>query len=68
MKAAEQIAKLSRPLVSLAKEAVNAALETTLAQGVRLERRMFHATFATEDQKEGMGAFSEKRPPAFKNR
>ncbi|MSO92015.1 MAG: enoyl-CoA hydratase [Rhodospirillales bacterium] len=68
MKTAAQIAKLSRPLVSLAKEAVNAALETTLTQGVRLERRLFHATFATEDQKEGMAAFSEKRPPAFKNR
>ena len=51
-----------------AKESVNRAYETTLAEGVRFERRIFHALFATEDQKEGMRAFVEKRPAAFKNR
>jgi enoyl-CoA hydratase len=68
MKVAEKIAALSLPSVMLAKEAVNRAYETTLAEGVRFERRLFHATFATEDQKEGMSAFSEKRPPKFKDR
>jgi enoyl-CoA hydratase len=68
MKVAEKIAGLSLPVVMLAKEAVNRAYETTLAEGVRFERRLFHATFATEDQKEGMTAFSEKRPPKFKDR
>jgi enoyl-CoA hydratase len=56
------------PAVIAAKESINAALETTLAEGIRLERRAFHALFATEDQKEGMSAFIEKRPPQFKNR
>ena len=51
-----------------AKESVNRAFETTLAEGVRFERRVFHALFATEDQKEGMAAFVEKRPAKFKNR
>jgi len=56
-------------LASLAaKEAVNAAMETGLAEGVQLERRLFHALFATEDQKEGMAAFAEKRPPNFRHR
>ena len=50
------------------KESVNGAYETTLAEGIRFERRVFHAMFATEDQKEGMAAFVEKRPPAFENR
>ena len=50
----------------LAKEAVNRAYETTLAEGVRFERRVFHSTFATEDQKEGMAAFAEKRQPNFR--
>lgn len=68
VKVAEKIASLSRPVVLLAKEAVNAAFETPLAQGIRVERRLFHATFATEDQKEGMAAFVEKRSPAFRNR
>ncbi len=68
MKAAEKIAGLSLPMVMLAKEAVNRAYETTMAEGVRFERRLFHATFATEDQKEGMSAFAEKRPPKFKDR
>jgi len=68
VKVAEKIAQLSRPAVMLAKEAVNRAYETTLAEGVRFERRIFHSTFATEDQKEGMAAFVEKRQPAFRNR
>lgn len=68
VKAAEKMAGLSLPVVMLAKEAVNRAFETTLAEGVRFERRLFHSTFATEDQKEGMAAFVEKRPPAFRNR
>ncbi|MCC7273938.1 MAG: enoyl-CoA hydratase [Alphaproteobacteria bacterium] len=68
IKTAEKIAGLSRPIVMLAKEAVNRAFETTLAEGVRFERRLFHSTFATEDQKEGMAAFVEKRPPAFRHR
>ncbi|HVT53259.1 MAG TPA: enoyl-CoA hydratase [Dongiaceae bacterium] len=66
--AAEKIAAMSLPTAMLAKEAVNRAFETTLAEGIRFERRMFHACFATEDQKEGMAAFVEKRKPAFKNR
>jgi enoyl-CoA hydratase len=52
----------------MVKEAVNRAYETTLAEGVRFERRLFHSTFATEDQKEGMAAFVEKRQPQFKHR
>ena len=68
LKVAERIASMSRPLAYMAKEAVNAAFETTLAQGIHLERRLFHSAFATEDQKEGMAAFGEKRSPAFKNR
>jgi enoyl-CoA hydratase len=67
VKMAAQIATLSRPSVFAAKEAVNRAYETTLAEGVRFERRLFHAMFATADQKEGMAAFVEKRKPAFKN-
>ncbi len=68
MKTADTIARMSRPAVLMAKEAVNRAQETTLAEGVRFERRMFHAVFATEDQKEGMAAFSEKRQPKFVNK
>ncbi len=68
VKTAEQIASKSRPIVMLAKEAVNRAYETTLSEGVRFERRLFHSTFATEDQKEGMSAFIDKRQPEFKNR
>jgi enoyl-CoA hydratase len=67
VKIATQIAALSRPAVFAAKEAVNRAYETTLAEGVRFERRLFHAMFATADQKEGMAAFVEKRKPSFKN-
>jgi enoyl-CoA hydratase len=68
IKTATKIAGLSRPIVMMAKEAVNRAYESTLSEGVRFERRVFHATFATEDQKEGMAAFAEKRPPQWKNR
>jgi enoyl-CoA hydratase len=67
MAIAESIAALSLPSVMTAKEAVNRALETSLSEGLRFERRVFHALFATEDQKEGMAAFIAKRPPAFKN-
>jgi enoyl-CoA hydratase len=65
---AKRIAEMSRPSVMIAKEAVNRAYETSLAEGVRFERRVFHSLFATEDQKEGMAAFVEKRKPKFKNR
>ncbi|MFQ5347848.1 MAG: enoyl-CoA hydratase [Rhodothalassiaceae bacterium] len=65
---AERIAAFSRPAVMIAKEAVNRAFETTLAEGVRFERRVFHSLFAFEDQKEGMQAFIEKRRPQFRNR
>ena len=68
MKVAETIASMSLPSVLSAKEAVNRAFETSLAEGVLFERRVFHALFATEDQKEGMAAFVEKRPAKFKNR
>ncbi|EKE71525.1 MULTISPECIES: enoyl-CoA hydratase [Oceanibaculum] len=67
MKTAERIAGMSKPAVMMAKESVNRAYETTLAEGVRFERRLFHSTFATADQKEGMAAFIEKRKPAFRD-
>jgi enoyl-CoA hydratase len=68
MKCAHKIASASLASAMMIKECVNAAFETTLAQGIHLERRLFHAMFATEDQKEGMAAFVEKRKPAFKDR
>jgi len=68
VKIGEKIAALSGPSVAMAKEAVNAAFESTLTEGVRTERRLFLGLFATEDQKEGMAAFAEKRKPAFRNR
>jgi len=68
VKAAEKIASHSLPSTMMAKEAVNVAFETSLAQGVRFERRLFHSLFSTEDQKEGMAAFAEKRSPNFKHR
>ena len=68
LKTAAKIAALSRPVTMMAKESVNRAFETTLAEGLKFERRVFHSTFALEDQKEGMAAFSEKRPPKFRNR
>jgi enoyl-CoA hydratase len=68
LKAAVKIADFSRPSVMMAKEAVNRAYETTLAEGLRFERRLFHSLFALDDQKEGMAAFAEKRKPNFTNR
>jgi enoyl-CoA hydratase len=68
VKVAETIASMSLPSVLAAKEAVNRAFETSLAEGVRFERRVFHSLFATKDQKEGMAAFVDKRPPKFENR
>ena len=68
MKTAETIASMSLPIAMMTKESVNRAYETTLAEGIRFERRVFHAMFATADQKEGMGAFVEKRPANFQNR
>lgn len=67
MEIAGTIALLSAPSVALAREATNRALETTLAEGLIFERRVFHSLFATEDQTEGMNAFIEKRQPQFKN-
>ena len=66
--AAATIAEFPLPAVMMVKESVNRAYETTLAEGVHFERRLFHSLFATEDQKEGMAAFVEKRKPAFKHR
>ncbi len=68
VKAADKIAGYSLPAVMMAKEAVNRSYETTLQEGLRFERRLFHSMFALEDQKEGMAAFAEKRPPRFSNR
>ncbi len=68
IRVAKQIAGFSRPIAMLTKEAVNRAYETTLSEGVRFERRVFHSLFALEDQKEGMAAFTEKRKPSFKHR
>jgi len=68
MKVAETIASMSLPSVLAAKEAVNAAFETSLAEGVRFERSIFHSLFATADQKEGMAAFIAKRPAKFENK
>ncbi|TBW41241.1 enoyl-CoA hydratase [Siculibacillus lacustris] len=65
---AAEIAGLSLPAVMMAKESVGRAFETTLGEGLRFERRLFQAMFATEDQKEGMAAFVEKRPAAFRHR
>ena len=65
---AAKIADFSLPAVMMTKEAVNRAYETTLAEGVRFERRLFHSMFGTEDQSEGMAAFVEKRSPQFRNR
>ena len=68
LKTADTIASMSLPALMLAKEAVNRAFETTLAEGIRFERRAFHSLFATADQKEGMAAFIEKRPAKFTNK
>ena len=66
--AAEKIAGYSLPVAMMIKESINRAYETSLAEGVRVERRVFHSQFALEDQKEGMAAFVEKRKPNFKNK
>ena len=66
--AAKKIAGFGRVAVIANKEGVNAALETSLTEGLKLERRLFYGLFATEDQKEGMAAFIAKRPPEFKHR
>jgi enoyl-CoA hydratase len=68
MAVAEKVASYSLPAVMMVKEAINRAYESTLSEGVLFERRLFHAAFALEDQKEGMAAFVEKRKPAFKHR
>ncbi len=68
VKTAQRIADMSAPVVMMVKDSVNRSYETTLAEGVHFERRLFHSTFATEDQKEGMAAFVEKRQPSFKGR
>ncbi len=68
MKTAAAIAAMSRPVAMMTKETVNRAFETSLSEGLRFERRLFHSMFALEDQKEGMAAFVEKRPAVFKNR
>ncbi len=68
LKAAEKIASCSLPSVTMAKEAINRAFESTQAEGILFERRLFQSLFATEDQKEGMAAFATKRPPQFKHR
>jgi len=67
VKAAEKIAAASQPIAMIVKECVNRAYETSLAEGIRFERRMFHASFASKDQKEGMAAFVEKRTARFQN-
>lgn len=67
LKAADSIAEKSLPSTMMTKEAVNRVFETSLSEGVRFERRIFHAIFATHDQKEGMKAFVEKRKPDFKH-
>ncbi len=64
---ARKIASQSRPIAMMTKESVNASYETMLRQGVMFERRLFHSMFATDDQKEGMAAFAEKRPANFSN-
>ncbi|MEM7021301.1 MAG: enoyl-CoA hydratase [Pseudomonadota bacterium] len=68
IKLADTIAEKSQPIVAMAKDAVNLAFESSLEEGIRTERRLFYATFATEDRKEGMQAFVEKRTPAFSQR
>jgi enoyl-CoA hydratase len=68
LKIAQKIAEFSTPVAMMVKESINRAYETTLAEGLKFERRLFHASFSTEDQKEGMSAFVEKRKAAFKDR
>ncbi len=63
-----KISSFSRPAVAMAKETVNSAFELSLQEGLRFERRIFHSMFALEDQKEGMGAFANKRAPVWKHK
>ncbi|ORI17113.1 enoyl-CoA hydratase [Rhodococcus sp. 1163] len=65
---ATTIAEMSLPIAMMAKDAVNRSFESSLSEGIRFERRLFHSTFATEDQKEGMSAFIDKRQATFVNR
>jgi enoyl-CoA hydratase len=67
MAAAKTIGEMSLPIVMMVKESINASFESSLSEGIHFERRLFHATFATEDQKEGMAAFVEKRAAKFKH-
>ena len=67
MEAAGKIASMSRPAAMITKETVNRAFETTLSEGLRFERRIFHSLFGTHDQREGMSAFAEKRSAEWKN-
>src|SRR5262249_14947144 len=67
LKVANTIAQMSLPIAMMTKESINRAYETTLAEGVRFERRLFHSQFAVSDQKEGMAAFVEKRKPRFEH-
>ncbi|MFM8152013.1 MAG: enoyl-CoA hydratase [Polynucleobacter victoriensis] len=67
MAAAKTIGEMSLPIVMMVKESINASFESSLSEGIHFERRLFHSTFATEDQKEGMAAFVEKRPAQFKH-
>ena len=66
--AAAKVASQSHPIAMMTKETVAAGFEMTLAQGIRYERRLFQSMFTTQDQKEGMAAFVEKRKPHFKNK
>ena len=66
--AAAKIAAQSQPIAMMTKETINTSFDTTLTQGIQFERRLFQSMFSTEDQKEGMAAFSEKRKPHFKNK
>jgi len=68
MKTAEAIASMSLPAAMMTKESINRAYETTLSEGIRFERRVFHSMFAMADQKEGMAAFVEKRKPKFEHK
>jgi len=68
METAGKVASMSRPVAMMVKEVVNRAYETTLSEGIRFERRMFQSLFATDDQKEGMAAFVEKRKADWKNK
>lgn len=68
LKTAAKVAEFSLPITMMTKESVNRSYETTLSEGVRFERRVFHSMFATEDQSEGMAAFVDKRAPQFKNK